>query len=104
METVLKEGVDTKVKQKLEDILLIVSWREIARGYFGKSSSWLYHKLDGIDGNGGVGGFSDEEKFQLQGALYDLSKRIRQCADSLSDYDEKDFEFPSLKASEPSHN
>lgn len=104
MEALLKENVDTKVKQKLEDILLIVSWREIARGYFGKSSSWLYHKLDGIDGNGGIGGFNEKEKHQLQGALYDLSKRIRQCADSLSDYVEEDFEFPSLIASEPSHH
>ena len=56
MEAVLKERLDSKVKEKLEDILFIVSWREIARGYFGKSSSWLYHKLDGIDGNGGVAG------------------------------------------------
>ncbi len=101
MEALLKESVDTKVKQKLEDILIIVSWREIARGYFGKSSSWLYHKLDGIDGNGGVGGFNEEEKIQLQGALYDLSRRIRQCADSLTDKDEIDFEFPPLIASEP---
>lgn len=102
METLVKESIDSKVKQKLEDILLIVSWREIARGYFGKSSSWLYHKLDGIDGNGGVGGFSEEEKTQLQGALYDLSRRIRQCADSLTDKDELYFDSPSLIASEPS--
>jgi hypothetical protein len=86
MEAVLKERLDSKVKEKLEDILFIVSWREIARGYFGKSSSWLYHKLDGIDGNGGVGGFSEEEKEQLQGDLYDLSRRIRVTADSLSEY------------------
>lgn len=101
MEALLKERIDTNVKKKMEDILLIVSWREIARGYFGKSSSWLYHKLDGIDGNGGVGGFSDEEKYQLQGALYDLAKRIRNCADSLSDYGEEDFDPAACIASEP---
>ena len=98
----LKEKVDTHVKEKLQDILLTVSWREIARGYFGKSSSWLYHKLDGIDGNGGIGGFSDEEKLQLQGALYDLARRIRTSADSLSELNEVEFEFPSMIASEPS--
>lgn len=101
MEAVLKERLDSKVKEKLEDILFIVSWREIARGYFGKSSSWLYHKLDGIDGNGGVGGFSEEEKYQLQGALYDLSRRIRATADSLSDYNETDFNISSSMVSEP---
>ena len=101
MEALLKERVDTNVKKKMEDILLIVSWREIARGYFGKSSSWLYHKLDGIDGHGGVGGFSDEEKYQLQGALYDLAKRIRKCADSLSDYGEEEFNLATSMASEP---
>ena len=101
METLLKEKLDSNVKGKLEDILFIVSWREIARGYFGKSSSWLYHKLDGIDGNGGVGGFSEDEKEQLQGALYDLSKRIRNAADSLSDYKEIDYEYSTAMVSEP---
>jgi len=67
----------------MQDILLAISWRELAHSYFGKSSSWLYHKLDGIDGNGGVGGFSDEEKEKLKGALCDLSYRIRVCADKL---------------------
>ena len=36
------------MRDKLTDILVTVSWREIARTYFGKSASWLYHKLDGI--------------------------------------------------------
>lgn len=101
MDTLKKEKIDSQVKEKLEDVLFIVSWREIARGYFGKSSSWLYHKLDGIDGNGGVGGFSNAEKQQLQGALYDLSKRLRKAADSLTDYRELDYEFASAIASEP---
>ena len=71
------------VKMKMSDILVAISWREIARTYFGKSSSWLYHKLDGIDGNGGKGGFTPEEAMQLKGALCDLSDRIRRAADTL---------------------
>ncbi len=71
------------VKQKMSDILVAISWRDIARTYFGKSSSWLYHKLDGIDGNGGNGGFTPEEALQLKGALCDLSDRIRRAADSI---------------------
>lgn len=77
------KDVDSCTKQKLSDILVAISWRDIARTYFGKSSSWLYHKLDGIDGNGGVGGFTLEELQQLKGALCDLSDRIRRAADSL---------------------
>ena len=71
------------VKKKMSDILVAISWREIARSYFGKSSSWLYHKLDGIDGNGGEGGFTAAEAQQLKNALYDLSEKIRRAADSL---------------------
>ncbi len=75
--------ITTDMKQKLSDILLTISWREIARSYFGKSSSWLYHKMDGINGVGGVGGFSPEEAKQLQGALFDLSERIRRAAEKI---------------------
>ncbi len=74
---------DSAVKQRIQDIQLLVSWREIARTYFGKSSSWLYHKLDGIDGNGGVGGFTEEEKVMLRGALCEVSNRIRAAADRI---------------------
>lgn len=71
------------MKTKLNDILLSITWRDIANRYFGKSSSWLYHKMDGIDGNGGKGEFSAEEAKQLQAALYDLSDRIRAAADRI---------------------
>lgn len=71
------------MKNKMSDILVAISWREVARTYFGKSSSWLYHKLDGINGNGGSGGFTPEEAAQLKGALCDLSDRIRRAADSI---------------------
>lgn len=71
------------MRMKLQDIILIISWREMARQYFGKSSSWLYHKLDGINGNGGEDDFSDDEKAMLRSSLFDLSERIRKSADNL---------------------
>lgn len=83
IESTTKAGVRTDMKARLGDILMALSWREIARKYFGKSSSWLYHKLDGIDGNGGVGGFSDSEAMELKDALIDLSDRIRAAADRI---------------------
>ena len=78
-----KQAKDNTVKKRLQDILLSVSWRDIANTYFDRSASWLYHKLDGIDGNGGVGGFTDKEKEQLRGALVDLSDRLRRAADNI---------------------
>ena len=71
------------VKQKLSDVLMIISWREMARQYFNRSSSWIYHKLDGIDGNGGKGDFTEEEKEKLRGALCDLADRLRSAAEKI---------------------
>lgn len=73
----------TTMKMRLQDILLSITWRDIARRYFGKSSSWLYHKMDGIDGNGKKSDFSPEEAKMLQDALYDLSDRIRTAANTI---------------------
>ena len=73
----------TEIKDKLDDVLTAVSWRDFANTYFHRSSSWFYHKMDGIDGNGGTGGFTPEEAEQLRGALYDLADRIRRAADSI---------------------
>ena len=59
----------TDMKKKLSDVLMAISWREFANTYFQRSSSWFYHKMDGIDGNGGQGGFNEEEAEQMRGAL-----------------------------------
>jgi hypothetical protein len=80
METALKTKT---VRQHLSDILLDISWAKIAQKYFGKSSSWLYHKLDGIDGNGNKNDFTYMEKLQLKNALMDFSERIRHAAEKI---------------------
>ena len=38
MEKVVLVQEEMTVKQKLQDILMVLSWREMARSYFGKSS------------------------------------------------------------------
>ena len=60
METVVleKSGVITDMKSRVKDVMMAISWRDFANTYFHKSSSWFYHKMDGIDGNGGTGGIS----------------------------------------------
>ena len=83
METSIKVQQNVSVKNKLADILLDISMSKISTRYFEKSRSWLYHKLDGIDGNGKPTDFSDEEKEQLRNALQDLSERIAACAQKL---------------------
>lgn len=73
----------TDMKSRMSDIYLAVSWRDLTRTYFSKSVSWFQHKMYGIDGNGGTGGFSEAEAKQLRDALYDLSDRIRRAADKI---------------------
>ena len=83
MELIINEKRNVSVKQKMSDILLDISIAKISMKYFEKSRSWLYHKLDGIDGNGKPIDFSIQEKEQLRSALKDLSNRIAVCADNL---------------------
>ena len=84
MEIVMnKPVVINDMKKKMADIMLSISWRDFANTYFQKSSSWFYHKMDGIDGNGGKGGFNEDEAEQMRGALIDLSDRIRRAAVSI---------------------
>jgi Domain of unknown function (DUF5053) len=71
------------VKTQLEEIIFYISWAKISKTYFGKSRSWLYHKLDGVDGNGKASEFTEEEKETLQNALFDISDRIRKIAEKL---------------------
>jgi hypothetical protein len=71
------------VKKQLGDIFLDVTWSKISRRYFEKSASWIYNKLNGIDGNGGTGDFTYAEKLQLRNGLYDFAERIRKAADRI---------------------
>ena len=78
-----KETQKGTMKSQLSDILLAVSWSDLSRTYFGKSNSWLYHKLDGVDGNKRTTEFTEEERLRLKGALVDLADRIRRAADTI---------------------
>ena len=88
MQTAIKNPVViSDMKKRIRDIQMTISWREFANTYFQRSSSWLYHKLDGIDGNGGEGGFTPQEAEQMRGALIDLSNRIRKAAENIPSED-----------------
>ncbi len=77
------QRLHSNIRPKLDDIDDNLMWGQLAEDYFDKSASWFYNKLRGVDGNGGVGGFTDAELLQLKGALCDLADRIRRAADNL---------------------
>ena len=79
----LKETHVGTMKTQLNDLLISISWSDLAKRYFDKSGSWLYHKLDGIDGNKKPTEFTEVERIQLKGALVDLADRIRRAADTI---------------------
>ena len=84
MEIVINTAKESQnMKKQLADLLVAISWADLSRTYFGKSSSWLYHKMDGRDGNGKPTSFTAEEIEELKGALLDLSNRIRRAAESI---------------------
>lgn len=74
---------NTPIKSALKDIYLYIVWGKFANEYFQKSSSWLYNKFNGRDGNGGEGKFTEAEKEQLKTALFDFSEKIRRIAEDL---------------------
>lgn len=53
MKTITKKNTSTK--EQLADIVLDVAGAKISQKYFGKSASWIYNKLNEIDGNGVMG-------------------------------------------------
>lgn len=79
----MKVAEKPTAKAQLDDIILDVSWADISKTYFGKSSSWIYNKLNGRDGNGGHGEFNEQETEVMRNALFELSDRIRKCAEKL---------------------
>lgn len=79
----MRPMIDTQVKQSLKDIYLFITWGKFSNLYFGKSASWIYNKFNGRDGNGGEGGFTEQEKEQFKASLLDFSERIRNIAQQL---------------------
>jgi len=72
------------IREVLDDISTDISWAKLSRRYFGKPSSWIYHKIEGFGNNGIPSGFSPEELEDFRGALVDLSERIRRAADNIA--------------------
>lgn len=73
---------DSSVRQVLQDVYEVVNWAYLAKNYFGKSRSWLYHKFSGRN-NGVEDDFNENDRNILREALRDIANRINAAADML---------------------
>lgn len=64
------------VRELLEPVLPYLSVSNLAKNYFGKSSSWFYQRLNGNKIHGKVCRFTKEELTTLEVALRDISTKI----------------------------
>lgn len=70
------------VKQVLSDVYEEVNWAYLAKNYFGKSRSWLYHKFSGRN-NGVDDDFNEVDRDKLKFALNDIASRLMATAERL---------------------
>lgn len=80
----IKNHPTPELKQKLDDILLSVSWGEFANDYMGQNAQWIHEKIDGYTLEGDpVESMNEEELLRLKNGLFDLCERIKRVAESL---------------------
>lgn len=77
----MAKTTEQKVKEltmaeQFGDITDMVSMAYIAKTYFGKSRSWLAHKMNGDIVNGKTSMFTSEELAILKAALQDMSQKF----------------------------
>lgn len=71
------------VDLKREDIAKVLKVSYIAERFFGRSRSWLCHKLNNDIVNGKRDGFSVEERKKLKAALDTIAYEIQILSDNL---------------------
>lgn len=64
------------IRERLEPILPYISVSNLAKNYFGKSSSWFYQRLNGNIIHGKACRFTKEELETLNTALKDIGNKI----------------------------
>ncbi len=83
----LKNGEMTPGRQVLElnreDIMKVLKVSYIAERFFGRSRSWLCHKLNNDIVNGKRDGFTIEERKKLKSALDTIAYEIQLLSDNL---------------------
>lgn len=77
----MAKTTEQKVKEltmaeKFGEITDMVSMAYISKAYFGKSRSWLAHKMNGDVVNGKTSTFTSDELATLRSALQDMSQKF----------------------------
>ncbi len=78
-----KDAQEYIVKEKLKDVLGIISASYIAKTYFKKTTAWFYQRLNNNIVNGKQATFTKEEIEVLRHALEDISCKINNSAAQL---------------------
>ncbi len=68
------------LREKLNDVLPIVSVSYLSKTYFHKSPQWFYQRLNGNSVNGKPARFTGDELKVLRGALLDISGKLSASA------------------------
>ncbi|MFR5684722.1 DUF5053 domain-containing protein [Butyricimonas paravirosa] len=67
---------EIRVREKMEAILPMISVSYLAKHYFGKSSSWLYQRINGNKVHGKPAKFTAQELEKLRYALREIGQNI----------------------------
>ena len=67
---------EIRVREKMEAILPMISVSYLAKHYFGKSSSWLYQRINGNKVHGKPAKFTAQELEKLRHALREIGQNI----------------------------
>ena len=83
LDAIINEARALKDNILFQDVMNGINLAYIAEHYFGKSKSWLYHRIKGSTINGKRVYFDDLELNKLQEAFDDMSKKLQNLSISL---------------------
>ena len=75
-----KKADELLLKQKLEDILPVISVSYLAKNYFKKTPQWFYQRLNGNTVNGKEAHFTHKELETLAIALKEIGQKLSTSA------------------------
>jgi len=76
----IKETHANLLRDKLKDVLPVMSVSYLSKTYFDKSPQWFYQRLNGNRVNGKPAQFTTADLKILHGALLDISNKISSSA------------------------
>ena len=75
-----QEANELILKEKLKDILPVISVSYLAKNYFKKTPQWFYQRLNGNSVNGKEAHFTHNELEILSAALKEISQKLSTSA------------------------